>query len=523
MNGEGIYRWVVMFISYSDIKPRGDEKFFNVVIQDVLSYKDVIEDLQGSNDRYKEYFSLIEQLMFSYDVNTDRLCIFMMGSHQQMNFYEGTLDNWKREKLSNGYIDEKSINVFEHLCSDFQSGEENFEYELKMKVMGDSPKMEWCLVKGKTIEDIYNNKYVIATLSIVNAAGGRAGEPSSIMGVRDSGTDLLNKRAITAYAQRMIEKNNGSPVTIAIIDIDNFKIINDQYGHMVGDVVIKDVAGVVKEAVEGRGIAGRIGGDEMFIVVENLQTMEDVRAVLRTIRNNVAWLYNSDDTKPNITCSIGSATYPKDAGDYDGLFNIADKMLYLAKEKGKNRYIIYRRDLHEDYINGIGVAAKTDSHLFYKYRKLSVANQVINSYIKNGAVSIEESAKIIHEAFDIDSIMLYEKCGDNPWKRIVIFGEGIPEQKCQFIDSDNYMVGFTEEGINVIDNINYIENKNKCAFNELSEIGICQSVQFYAKEYQKAKRVVLFNRNRQVSKWSDKEIMYFAIFGNIIGMGYTDD
>lgn len=523
VNDEGIYRWVIMSISDSNIKSRGDEKFYNVVIQDIFAYKEVIESLQVSNDRYKEYFSLIEQLMFSYDVNTDRLCIFMIGSHQQVNFYNGTLDNWKSEKLSEGYIDKKSINVFEHLCNDFQNGEENFEHELKMKVMEDSPKMEWCLVKGKTIEDIHNNKHVIATMSIVNAAGSRAGEPSSIMGARDVGTDLLNKRAITAYAQRMIEENNDTSITIAVIDIDNFKIINDQYGHMVGDVVIRDVADVVKEAVEGRGIAGRIGGDEMFIVVENLQTMEDVRAVLRTIRNNVAWLYNNDDTKPNITCSIGSATYPKDARDYDGLFNIADKMLYLAKEKGKNRYVIYRSDLHEDYINGIGAAAKSDSHLFYKYRKLSVANQIINSYTKNGAVSFAESAKIIHEAFDIDSILLYEKCGDNLWKRIVIFGEDIPEQTCQFIESDNYMVSFTEEGINVIDNINYFESKNKCAFDELSEMGICQSVQFYAKEYDKAKRVVFFNRNRQVSQWSDKEIMYFAIFGNIIGMGYTDD
>lgn len=523
VNDEGIYRWVIMSISNNSIKPRGEEKFFDVVIQDIFAYKDVIENLQGSNDRYMEYFSLIEQLMFSYDVNTDRLRIFMMGSHQQVNFYNGTLDNWKSEKLSDGYIDKKSINVFEHLCSDFRNGEENFEHELKMKVMEDSPKMEWCLVKGKTIEDIHNNKHVIATMSIVNAAGGRAGEPSSIMGARDAGTDLLNKRAITAYAQRMIEENNDTPITIAVIDIDNFKIINDQYGHMVGDSVIRDVAGVIKEAVEGRGIAGRIGGDEMFIVVENLQTMEDIRTVLRTIRNNVAWLYNNDDTKPNITCSIGSATYPKDARDYDGLFNIADKMLYLAKEKGKNRYVIYRSDLHEDYINGIGAAAKTDSHLFYKYRKLAVANQVINSYTKNGAASFAESARIIHEAFDIDSILLYEKCGDNPWERIVIFGEDIPEQKCQFIDSDNYMVSFTEEGVNIIDNINYFESKNKCAFDELSGMGICQSVQFYAKEYDKAKRVVFFNRNRQVSKWSDKEIMYLAIFGNIIGMGYTDD
>jgi len=521
-NCDGIYRWIIMSISNSDVNPDSKEKLFDIVIQDIYAYKDIIENLQGSNDRYKEYFSLIEQLMFSYDVNTDRLRIFMMGSHQQVNFYNGTLDNWKSEKLSDGYVDKQSINVFEHLCSDFKNGEINFEHELKMRPIDDSPRMEWCLVKGKTIEDIHGNKHVIATMSIVNAVGGRSEEVSLFTGSRDVGTDLLNKRAITAYVQRMIESKNDSSVTIAIIDIDNFKIVNDQYGHMVGDVVIRDVAEVIKEAVEGRGIAGRIGGDEMFIAVENLNSMDEVRVVLRTIRNNVAWLYNNDDTKPNITCSIGSATYPKDAGDFDTLFNIADKMMYLAKEKGKNRYIIYRSDLHEDYINGIGSAVKTDSRLFYKYRKLSVANGIINAYCKYGASSFEESLKIIHEVFDIDSVFLYEKSGDSVFQRFVLFGEDIPDQKCEFIDSDNYMLNFTEEGINVIDNINYFETKNKSAYNELSELGICQSVQFYAKEYDKADRIVSFNRNKQVSKWSDKEIMYLAMFGNIFGMGYTN-
>ncbi len=522
-NCDGIYRWIIMSISNSDVKPNSKEKFFDIVIQDIFAYDDIIEDLQGSNERYKEYFSLIEQLMFSYDVNTDRLRIFMLGSHQQVNFYNGTFDNWKSEKLSDGYVDKQSINVFEHLCSDFKNGEANFEHELKMRVVEDSSRMKWCLIKGKTIEDIHNKKHVIATMSIVNAVGGRTGEASLFTDSKDVGTDLLNKRAITAYVQRMIESKNDSSVTIAIIDIDNFKIVNDQYGHMVGDIVIRDVAEVIKEAVEGRGIAGRIGGDEMFIVVENLNSMEDVRVVLRTIRNNIAWLYNNDDTKPNITCSIGSATYPRDAGNFDTLFNIADKMLYLAKEKGKNRYIIYRNDLHEDYINGVGSAAKTDSRLFYKYRKLSVANGIINAYCKYGASSFEESLKVIHEVFDIDSIFLYEKCGDSAWQRTVLFGGDIAEQKCEFIDSDNYMVSFTEEGVNIIDNINYFETKNKAAFKELSELGICQSVQFYVKEYDKAKRIVSFNRNKQVSKWADKEIMYLAIFGNIFGMGYTND
>ena len=117
---------------------------------------------------------------------------------------------------------------------------------------------------------------------------------------------------------------------------------------MFGDEVICNVADVIKESVEGKGVAGRIGGDEMFIVVEGLESNDEIRNVLRTIRNNVSFMYNNQPDKPHVTCSIGSSTYPCDGQTYEELFNIADKMLYLAKEKGRDRYIIYLPD--SDYI-----------------------------------------------------------------------------------------------------------------------------------------------------------------------------
>ena len=105
---------------------------------------------------------------------------------------------------------------------------------------------------------------------------------------------------------------------------------------MFGDEVLYKVADILRDAVGRKGLCGRIGGDEMFIVMEGLKDDEGIRNVLRTVRNNVSWLYHDDSRNINkITCSIGSATYPYDAGDYDELFKIADKMLYLARKKAR--------------------------------------------------------------------------------------------------------------------------------------------------------------------------------------------
>ena len=521
VNAEGAYQWMLVMLQGCEESVRG-QKLIDIELQDIGNYQEAIQELRGSNERYMEYFSLMEHLLCSYDVSTGKLRIFMTGSHQQVNFYSGTLENWKLAKLINKDVDSKCIHVFEHLCEDFATGAVSFEHELKMSMFEDNKKQEWCLIKGKTIEDIYGKKHVIASMSMVNPVSNQLKSENSIIGAKDVGADILNKRAITSYAQRLLESKPDYNVTIAVIDIDNFKGVNDQYGHMFGDEVIKNVADIIKSAVEGKGVAGRIGGDEMMVVIEKINTDEELRSVLRTIRNNVAWLYNNCDDKPNVTCSIGSATYPTDAEKYDELFNIADKMLYLAKEKGRNRYVIYHSDMHGDYINGKGTA-KIDDYVLYKYRKTDMVNAIINDYCKYGVDSIAESVKKIMHAFNLSSIFAHDKQADGTWKRSVVGGENVPEEKRDYISSENYLVDFTQEGIKVIDNVSFFERRSKIAFEELSELGICQAIQYIVKDYEPGERIISFNRNVQMSKWSDTDIMHLTILGNIIGMGYKND
>ncbi len=520
----GRYYWMLM--SLEDSKSGDNDKHsrhINIEIQDIAKFKETIDMLQSQNDDYMEYFSLMEYLMFSYDVNTDKLKIFMMGSHQQVNFYNGTLTNWKDSKLANKDIDTNSIQVFEELCNDFTEGSAAFERELKMRLFEEIDKKDWCQVKGKTITDAQGSKHVIATMSVVSPVSSLEYDVSSISNMQDFGADILNKRSMTSYVQRRLAYAPNYSVTIAIIDIDDFKGINDRFGHMVGDEVIRDVADILKEAVEGKGVAGRIGGDEMMIMVENLQTDEQIRSVLRTIRNNVAWLYNEQEDKPHITCSIGSATYPNDAKDYESLFNIADKMLYLAKEKGKNRYIIFRDDLHGDYVAGRGMP-KSEEYAFYKYRKIGVVNNISNMYHEQGSKSLPQIADIIAMTFALDSIFIYEKTSDGTWKRYVLYGDAADSKMDGFyLSQDNYIADFTEDGIEVIDNINFFNQRAQTAHKAFTDMGICQAIQYILGGEPNGNRIMSFNRNKQMSKWSEMDIMYLAILGNVLGMGFVHD
>lgn len=167
---------------------------------------------------------------------------------------------------------------------------------------------------------------------------------------KDGLTDLFNKKAITDQAVHKVNVLK-EPCSLIILDIDKFKEFNDTFGHAYGDKVITAVAGVIKDALkkEGSGIAGRIGGDE-FLLILNTTEEEQIRKVTRSIRLGINWAVNTPELSSVVTCSMGVARSPLNATDYDSLFSLADKCLYIAKNKGRNCYIIYKPEMHDAVI-----------------------------------------------------------------------------------------------------------------------------------------------------------------------------
>ncbi len=165
---------------------------------------------------------------------------------------------------------------------------------------------------------------------------------------RDSLTGLLEKSDVTRIAKERIDDRRLEGTTLVIIDIDFFKRVNDTYGHQYGDKVIKKIADIVAEEVRNSGVAGRFGGDEFLVVFNNIQNEEELREHFRKMYRKVsdAFIDTKIDGNKPISLSIGTATFSKDADNYEDLFMLADHCLYIAKEKGRNRYIIYTPEKH---------------------------------------------------------------------------------------------------------------------------------------------------------------------------------
>ena len=519
---DGVYKWMHIMISpYPD---RQSGKYYSLEITDISTLKQQNDEIRAVMEMQTEFLSIIGDYLFTYDISRDSFRIILpVNGNQNIVLYEGKLGVWTTEKLDNGLVDSQSIQDFEGLCMAMASGESYFSRDIKMKIADYDNVMYWYTFKGKRILKNDDGIIIAGAVCITHGKEDKAADISVQDELRDAGTDLLNKKAITNYARKLIDKRVGHKVTIAIIDIDDFKSVNDTYGHMFGDEVLRDVAGILKKTVGRNGLCGRIGGDEMFIVMEHLEDDESIRTVFRTIKNNVSWLYHNDPRNINkITCSIGAASYPDDAKDLDTLFSIADKMLYLAKEKGKNRYIIYRPDLHERYILGENPTATTEK-VFYKYRKLRIVNDFIQQYICHYK-SKKECLEMVMSAFEMDSIFLYDMYAGT---RYVLSGN-VPEyeENGEFLKEDNYIPDFRDDGIKTVWNIILYERKAPHMYEAFEKMGIKQFIQVIAcvdRSKSDSCFVISFNRNSQLNKWPEMDVDYLGIIGNVIGEEYMKE
>ncbi len=161
----------------------------------------------------------------------------------------------------------------------------------------------------------------------------------------DELTGLYNRRYIVEYFENMlnIAKRKESPVAVMMIDIDNFKRFNDEYGHKVGDQVLKLVGSALLQNVREGDAVGRYGGEE-FIVIFPHTEIEDALQVAERIRKAVASMQWGDfglGALPRITISAGMAHFPQHGYSHYHLTNAADRALYRAKREGKNRVVVH--------------------------------------------------------------------------------------------------------------------------------------------------------------------------------------
>lgn len=232
----------------------------------------------------------------------------------------------------------------------------------------------------------------------------------------DEMTKLLNKATAEKMAKQILEEYPDENHAILMIDIDNFKNVNDSLGHDVGDHVISVVAGIISMQFGGSDIVGRIGGDEFMVFMKDVKDREDAR---RKAQNIVDALCKKENLSiPDcVSVSIGMAFSDESGIEYEPLFKKADEALYVSKEKGKSCYTEYSE---------IGQITFEDSHTILVWTKcrnlLSTIELIFRQPLQVESVSSIEELCDLYQKKKQQTIAIYVDVsetlddGEEMWK-----------------------------------------------------------------------------------------------------------
>lgn len=154
-------------------------------------------------------------------------------------------------------------------------------------------------------------------------------------------TGLYNKIATERKIKEHMAEHPDEMGLLFVLDIDNFKKINDTMGHAFGDEVLRTLGWRIKAEFRATDIVGRTGGDEFTIFLCNMKTEEIIRAEANRVERFFKDFKAGESVKYSATASIGAAIFPTDAKEFEGLYKAADKALYVAKKRGKNQLAFY--------------------------------------------------------------------------------------------------------------------------------------------------------------------------------------
>lgn len=227
---------------------------------------------------------------------------------------------------------------------------------------------------------------------------------------RDQLTGLYNKATTELLIREILRVGlyQNEKHALMMIDIDNFKEINDKLGHLYGDIVLAQLADSLKPLFRSDDVVGRIGGDEFFVFLKNYSLLSLLEKKAAEICERFQKTFTENDQSVSITASVGIALFQEHGTNFDELYHKADMALYTQKEKGKNGYTIYSGQKNANY-----QAARTEIDMHGYLQKNFFENRF--EYIfkllyesENPINSLQSVLKLIAQSFSFSRGYIYE-------------------------------------------------------------------------------------------------------------------
>ncbi len=199
-------------------------------------------------------------------------------------------------------------------------------------------------------------RYLYTSLERANQQLRDANDRLLKLTVTDERTNLLNDRYLKRRLAEEFKRAQryGTPLSVALLDLDHFKQVNDKYGHDCGDQVLREFGRLLSENARTTDIVGRFGGEEFLVVLPNTDGIRAAIVAERIRKAAEEHLYKSNELVVRMTVSAGVASYPANTQvrDENDLLRASDQALYRAKQVSRNRVIVDRASMPPDILDG---------------------------------------------------------------------------------------------------------------------------------------------------------------------------
>lgn len=329
--------WVLI----STRKPRNatkDDLVFICNIMDITDMHNLRMQIQAEKERYEIVENISDDILFNYDVVAD---VFECSSKILRGIGTRTRFDDAIENLTYGdMIDHRDVPVFIEALSNALSGKKTNVFDAR--IINNRGDGVWHRIKFAVIYDEEGNAVrFIGTLSDIDK---EKKEKSRLISQAhtDQLTGFLNKISSSLKISESIKEYPEEKGALLLIDIDDFKKLNDTYGHKEGDNFLRKFTSKLSLRFGANDILGRIGGEEFVVYISGETEEESAKAAAEEAAQIVLKLCHSVriDSEPDkeFSCSIGIAMYPSDGASYSTLYEKADAAMYSVKKNGKNNY-----------------------------------------------------------------------------------------------------------------------------------------------------------------------------------------
>ena len=515
---DGNYRYMYGVFEYNGREQDGF-RYIDVNMLDIMRIHYRYDSDHVKMVKYRKYMSLSDELYLEYNYATDVLNIFEYVNTRAVMRYKDKLSNLAEQVLASEEYTFKQKAEFESLQEYLKNFAETMELELDGELFGLD--CGYIHINGGLVYIENSKEMMVATIKVTGEVK-KDDKYYLSPHAFDNATGVYNKRAIKEIAMELIAQAKDNKVLLAVMDIDDFKSINDNFGHMMGDEVIAKVAEIIRTTLSNRGYVGRFGGDEFMVVTEKVKDAEDFSKIIKTVRKNIAWSCGEILSNTLVTLSVGVATCPDHGTGYDELFKIADKCLYIAKCKGKNRIIRYLPAKHVNY----DMAADTkDKRMPLTFEQSCKAVMDIMSSNKAGSVKdFEKDLRKFLQCYNIDRVLIgtgekYTTCCVAVDDKVV---NSIPAalENMDFFAAPSADVLFAKNGVLLKNKLDTLQDPFPGIYEGLSSQGTESFVAVKVAVENAPQMIVLFDMAASHRKWSDNDAGVLGIAAWAIARQY---